>query len=274
MRPQFLQFAAFFAVSLAAITQLARPAEAAPQILGLVASNGLPTPLACHDGFCSANLASFCLQEAREAPNTGRDYRLAPGGTLMLIATLADGRKVARPANDLVTLRTRFGFTTVGVSLPEASVHVPGAVALALEVESATTILPVAATGDRNPQSDEEIARAAGPLRRLAARTFDRPGAVSDAARVIELVVNSLPEEKSRAPVEIAALWQRAAISASAAPNPPSDAGMAMAGKIVESCAQGAAEPNSFTLGICLNVHQTELMTALNRQFWDAAGGS
>ena len=35
--------------------------QAAPQILGIVASNGLPTPLHCADGYCGAYLASFCL---------------------------------------------------------------------------------------------------------------------------------------------------------------------------------------------------------------------
>jgi len=49
-------------------------AEAAPQFLGLVASDGLPTPMRCRDGACTALLASFCLQQARDA--TGGRPRL------------------------------------------------------------------------------------------------------------------------------------------------------------------------------------------------------
>jgi hypothetical protein len=53
-------------------------AEAAPQILGLVASDGLPTPMRCRDGACTALLASFCLQQARDAPADGQDYMPGP----------------------------------------------------------------------------------------------------------------------------------------------------------------------------------------------------
>ena len=63
-------------ISVAAIVLvglLAGRAEAAPQILGLVASNGMPTPLHCQDGLCTGLLASFCLQEARSGPENGTD---------------------------------------------------------------------------------------------------------------------------------------------------------------------------------------------------------
>jgi len=35
-------------------------ASAAPQILGLLATNS-PTPLTCNDGICSAHFSAFCL---------------------------------------------------------------------------------------------------------------------------------------------------------------------------------------------------------------------
>jgi hypothetical protein len=66
-------------------------AEAAPQILGLVASDGLPTPMRCRDGACTALLASFCLQQARDAPADGQDYMPGPAGGLTLIAARPDG---------------------------------------------------------------------------------------------------------------------------------------------------------------------------------------
>src|SRR5215470_15743874 len=81
-------------------------AQAAPQILGIVASNGLPTPLSCSDGYCSAYLASFCLQEARYAPNSGSEYHLAPGGRLTLLARLAGGRSIRLHGAGLLTIRT------------------------------------------------------------------------------------------------------------------------------------------------------------------------
>ena len=62
----------FFAVAIATLSFATPRAEAAPQILGLVASNGLPVPMRCEAGDCTALLASFCLQEARDAPEDGR----------------------------------------------------------------------------------------------------------------------------------------------------------------------------------------------------------
>jgi hypothetical protein len=54
-------------------------AEAAAHILGLVASDGLPKPMSCRDGACTALLASFCLQEARGHPRTASSTYLGRG---------------------------------------------------------------------------------------------------------------------------------------------------------------------------------------------------
>src|SRR6516164_7094170 len=95
-------------------------AQAAPQILGIVASNGLPTPLHCAGGYCSAYLASFCLQEARYAPNSGSEYHLATGGRLTLVAKLADGRTLRLAGEDFRTPRTRSASTPLNFRLPQA----------------------------------------------------------------------------------------------------------------------------------------------------------
>ncbi len=84
-------------------------AQAAPQILGLMASNGMPTPLHCRDGLCTGSFASFCLQEAREAPADGQDYRLAPGGQLVLNAAAADGLHLQLQAGEFAIVRGRDG---------------------------------------------------------------------------------------------------------------------------------------------------------------------
>jgi hypothetical protein len=105
---------------------LAGRAEAAPQILGLVASNGMPTPLDCQGGVCAGYLASFCLQEARDAPTGGQEYTLAPAGGVAVIATRPDGQRLRLPANDLLTLRLHSGFSIVRVSLPQAKLDALG----------------------------------------------------------------------------------------------------------------------------------------------------
>ena len=75
-----------------ALTALpAAHAEAATQILGLVASNGVPTPLRCEDGVCRGFFNSFCLQQERPAPALDSKYQLVPGAGLTVVARRADG---------------------------------------------------------------------------------------------------------------------------------------------------------------------------------------
>jgi hypothetical protein len=152
-----------------------------------LASNGTPTPPHCQDGFCAGYVAGFCLQEVRDAPAIGQKYTLAPREGITLITTQSDGRQLHLPANDLLTLRLSSGFSIVRIDLPEARLDALGlrtaeVSSLAVEVEPETTILPVGAADDPDPQSPEEIAQASGPLRRLAAETFDRSGEIPDAA--------------------------------------------------------------------------------------------
>ena len=264
----------YFRASLFALPLLAGTAatlQAAPQILGIVASNGLPTPLHCADGYCSAYLASFCLQEARYAPNKGSEYRVVAGGRLTIIASLGDGRTLRLPAEDLLTIRTRSGFTSLWLSLPEAWLKALGATAAAVEVGPKTTVLPLAYAGDPHPQSADEIATAAGPLRRIAAQTFDRPGEAADTARLIELVINRLPDRSQPSSVTISALWGE--VAASARQSGMAAGSIAATAGVIAEC-EGSAG-TGFAGGLCLEMHQAELMTNLNRRFWDqAAGGS
>ena len=60
-------------------------ASAAPQILGLLATNA-PTPLTCNDGICSAQFSAFCLQQHRKSPTAGTAYRPAKRTALTLTA--------------------------------------------------------------------------------------------------------------------------------------------------------------------------------------------
>ena len=144
------------AAAILASSAFAAPsAEAASQVLGLVASNGLPTPLQCQDGVCSGHFSSFCLQQARPAPSADSEYTLAPGGSLTLIARLADGRQTRLPGDGLLSLHNMIGFTSIRISLPEAKLKALGAVSVAVEVAPMTSVIPVPVAGDPNPQTRE-----------------------------------------------------------------------------------------------------------------------
>jgi hypothetical protein len=89
------------AFTVAAVAFAAPGAFAAPQVLGLVASNGQSTPLACDGRTCSAHFSSFCLQQNRPAPAHGDSYTVAPGGELTLVVETTDGRTLRLPGTDL-----------------------------------------------------------------------------------------------------------------------------------------------------------------------------
>jgi hypothetical protein len=247
-------------------------AEAASQVLGLVASNGLPTPLHCEDGVCSGHFSSFCLQEARPAPATDSEYQLAPGARLTLVARSADGRSLRLPGDGLVTIHALIGFTSVRIDLPEARLKALGAVSVAVEVAPRSSILPLAVAGDPDPQTPEEVAYATGPMRRLAEQRFERPGPGADAARLTSFAINSLPADEPQTPDGRKALLDQ--VIATVATVPLSAEGVAQAQRIYRSCEIAVDSRSSFNLRTCLEIQHADLMASTNREFWRSNGGS
>src|SRR5215510_13624913 len=92
-------------------------AAAAPQILGIVASNGA-LPLTCDEQGCHADLSTFCLQQPRANPGPGQRYELADRSSVTLVGTRSDGEIVRVPAAPYVTFSSDRGFTSVEVALP------------------------------------------------------------------------------------------------------------------------------------------------------------
>jgi len=268
-----------FAAAIATLSLVASRAGAAPQILGLVASNGLPIPMRCEGGDCTALLASFCLQESRPAPEDGQAYLPGPHGGLTLIVARAGGGKVSLPANTLVSLHLYSEMSTVQASLHLAKLAGAGVSlrpgdSVSLMIEDDTAILPIAAAGDPDPLTPEETSLATGPLRKLAARIFDQntsdtaPGA-ADSARLLGLVINALPAGDDPDPIALDGVLHQ--VLAGVAPNRFDAATLSQTGQVVQSC-----QPFPSRLGqtYCLESLQNGLLATMNQDYWEAAGGS
>jgi hypothetical protein len=247
-------------------------ADAAPQVLGLVASNGSPTPLICNGADCSAHLSAFCLQEARDAPSSGTDYAPAAGGTVTLVATMADGRTLRLPGQDYLDFRSLIGFTSVRVSLPQGTLDALDAVAAAVEVGPAVSLLPATLAHDPDPQTAQEIALATGPIRQAASRIFEAPGTASDAARITSLFINALAPGKMEPQAMRDGLWQAKAAHPTIA-GATTD-GIAMAQRIYDACRGAVDSRSANSLRSCLELRHAELMGRTNHKFWDSIGGS
>jgi hypothetical protein len=254
---------------LALAALMAERVEAASQILGLIASNGVPTPLRCEDGVCQGFFSSFCLQRERPSPAFDSKYRLAPGGGIAVIATRADGSTLRLPGDGLVIMSADAGFTLVTISLPEAKVKALGAASASIEIAPLTSILPLAVAGDANPQSPADIAYATGTLRRLAERSFEAPGAESDAVRLLTLLINDLPDDEPQTASGRHTVWDKTLASAGGAALDP--AGVAEVARIYNDCSDTLM---AFGLKHCMKLHHGYLMTTTNRGFWDSLGGS
>jgi len=264
-----------FAVVLAALAfpaLSAGRAEAATQILGIVASNGMPTPLRCQDGVCRGFFSSFCLEQDRPAPQVQAEYRLAAGGGLTLVVTRADGSRMRLPADGLVSLRSEIGFSSMSISIPEARLRALGASSASIDVAPMTTALPIPVAGDPNPLTPEEIAYVTGKLRRLAEPAFENSGKTNDEARLATMVVNNLPFDEPKTAAGREAVWDKvmAAISGQAV----DPTAVAAISRMFSDCGAAVDSLTAFNLGLCMQLRQTDLMSGSNRAFWDSLGGS
>jgi hypothetical protein len=263
--------ALFVASAAVAFAFGASGALAAPQVLGLVASNGVPTPLTC-DGFaCSAHFSSFCLQQNRPAPARGDSYTVAPGGELTLVVTTAGGKTLRLPGHERLTIQSDIGFTSVSVALPQAVLAGLDATVVAVEVGPTVSLLPVATSGDPNPQAADEIALATGPMRLAASRSFELPGRASDAARITSLLINALPGSGSETREVRDQLWaamlDRPALAAS------TPEGIDAASRIYEGCKISVESRSTYSMRNCLELRHADLLAETNHKFWrDSVG--
>jgi hypothetical protein len=190
-----MRFSLFAGVTVAAFVTGIGTAVAAPQILGIVASNGA-LPLTCDGQGCHADLSTFCLQQPRANPDLGQRYRLADANGVVLVGTRSNGEMVRLPAAPYVTFSSDRGFTSVEVVLPPERLATLGFVAVAVEVERQASLLPETSANDPSPQSQDEIALALGAYRAQGSQFFDDKGEAADAIRLTNRMINALPQHQ------------------------------------------------------------------------------
>jgi len=251
------------AVLLAGFT-VANPVAAAPQILGLLATNG-PVDLICEDGQCAAEFSSFCLQRDRRGPGYRALYRIAASGGITLNVERSGGTVATMPAAGMVTVEAVRGYTVVRLSMPAARIRALGGTSASVTVGDGVSLVPIAVAGDPDPLTAAETARATGPLRELAADLFRDSDGMAEAARTIRRMVNWAPrygrlDERGRD-----RLWTRVVRPDGGLP----EAARRQAWQRYAACRRDLAEGRMFGLRDCLEGRLDELMVDLNRRYWD-----
>lgn len=229
-------------------------ATAAPQILALVASNGIATPMICVDGQCRAELSSFCLQQTRATPAPGTPYRAVTPDDLIVVAKLADGTVHRLPAGDRLILTSARGSSSVEATLDAKAF---GAANLSVVIRDQVSLIPQPVLGDANPHTDQEIAVTTAGLRKLGSRVVDNGNARITAARETNRVINLLASDG-----QAAADWDKIT-----AWKPSIRSGQYWANQRVSHC---QSMPAGAALGRCLRDWHDFLMRQMNTDYWDA----
>jgi len=258
-------------IALAAAALLAAAgAQAAPQVLGIVASNG-PVPLACDDGGCRADLSSFCLQQPRQNPGRGQSYIPLEGADIALIGRDAAGGTVRLAAAPYLNFNTDRGFTAIEVTLPPDKLAVLGLSDLAIEIGEKVSLLPAAAAGDSDPQTVAEIALATGQYRDKGAEFFDHVGESGDAIRLANRMINALPAHDRGAGDSDGRVLEAAI--ATPAGQTADGKGVALARQMYASCQHKVDVTHHIaTMRACLEGSHDRLVVNTNIDFWNSLG--
>jgi hypothetical protein len=240
----------------------ANPAAAAPQALGVMASAD-PVPLVCSGSECRAEVTAFCLQEARPVPPEGTAYEPVRAGPMRLVLTRADGSTLTLNAAEHARLSSRRGFTAVSIAVPHSLLAQHAAVAASVEIGPEMTIAPVPVAGDPAPQSEDELALAAGPLRHIAAERLEQ-GAAADAARLTQRLINALPRQEEETADIRNGLWDVAMAGVTSA----DPKGLAMARRSYEGCQAALVTGYMKNMRHCLELQHGEMMIERNHAFW------
>ncbi|MFQ5955268.1 MAG: hypothetical protein ACE5JZ_09425 [Kiloniellales bacterium] len=254
------------AVAVAALIGTTQSANAAYQMLALVASNQT-VPLRCQGGHCAAEFSAFCLQPTRGSPPRGAPYRPVGGDGITLVATTTDGRTVEFDGGDHLQIVALRSHVAVRVSLAVEKLGALGARSVAVRVGANVSLVPEPIVGDPDPQTPWEIEVATGPLRRIGTRLVDNGRDTVIAARMTNDLINRLPE---RGRIESAArdsLWRDAAHGW--AQQMVTDDARERARRAYERC-HDTPLGQYFTMRQCLGSMHDHLMGKLNNAYWDA----
>lgn len=247
----------------AALLLAASPATAAPQILGLVAT-GEAVPMQCAGGQCTALLSAFCLQKDRLPPDFETRYRPAHAGDVTLVVSASNGQILRFDAADLVTFRSRYGYTAIRADLSLAALGLDAPASVTVEITPRATMLPAAQPDDPNPMTAEEIALATGPARLVAELVLEGDSEAARTARVASRLINALPAQGDVVATAREPLWRR--IAGTEAPRQARD--------MFDACARTVDQSLGYPLRQCLEERHERLQIENTHMFWEALGGS
>lgn len=241
----------------------ATTANAAPQLLGLLADGALP--LNCENGTCSVEVSAICLQEARDMPAWQTAYTPVQPDRIVLSGEAGDGELLSRPVGHLVSIEATRGSWAVTISLPESAIRDAGMVKAALSIEGRAVLQPAPEPGDLLPQTAADIAIATAAFGRPHETVIGDASPGMAAAHVMNDMINALPHIALDPDKPGGDLWRKT-FGNDARDKP----GMRRAAKFYDACADPVIYVESMILRRCLELGHDDIVTHVNKDYWDA----
>lgn len=250
------------------------PAQAAePQILGLLASNGL-LPMMCDDRECSVELSTFCMQERAPVPPPLTQYRVAANSAdaISIVATTVTGESMRLPATRVADFVSVRGNRSTRMSIPRQSLVELGLTDISVEVGELASLVPDSLMRSDDPMALSVIAVVTGPLREVANRLIDHGGPGTVAARIINRLINAIPEKSGVEVDDRDALWTTVIGDSDAVPNGAlggNAEGLALAEDAFRRC---SSLPGGGFISFrqCLAARHDIFLSPQNRAYWEA----
>ena len=239
-----------------------------PQVLGLIATRQ-PAPLVCNGTECSGVLSAFCMQERRPRPAAGQKYDLAGSGELTMRVTRADGRVVRFSATGMLEFASEGEYTSVRVTMPRNRLSALDATEVAVLVPRHTALVPRLEMDSALRETDLETAT--GPSRLAAEGFFERPTPRTDAALVMNRLLNLMPVNAAAPAVGMDPAWRSVIDQVGGLKLSPE--GVRNARDVYDRCRHYVEQGYAVRMHGCIRKQHDRLLRTINREYWDGTPG-
>lgn len=240
-------------------------AEAAPQLLGVVATAS-PLKLQCGTGTCSVELTTFCMQSERETPDRHHVYTPHDLSVFRVLATDAEGR-TQEVAIRSAKVRAERGYTASKIEFSVRDLEARGLTPKSITVKGGGVLVPMPVAGDDNPIRDGEVEHAIASLQPVADRVFKVHSTEYEAIKVVSRLLSEVPSRGRMTKQDRDNLWQN---TFNESPRESVGTGMHRAADVLGYCQYRTSQGRFFSVRRCLEQRLDGMMMNINTDYWKA----
>ena len=241
-------------------------AQAAPQMLGVVAAPG-PLALQCAGSNCTVDITTLCLEADRTTPAGGEVYIPSDASVFSVLAR-NDAGKTVKLALTHAVFRAARGYTATRISIDASALRARGLSPVALLVPKGTFLIPAPVPGDKSPTTSAQVQRVKTTLWPLAEQLFKTQRQKVETIGMVNRLLNATPATGPMQAAARADIWQ----DTIGKPPPETAAGAAhQAADLLAGCQRNVDKGVTFTLRECLQTRVDALLSEVNIEYWRGA---